>query len=833
MREYARACRRGWVWLVVPMLLAVGIATGLALSRPPAYRSTMVLFVTTGADDADAGASRLNSYIALLTGPRVAQGVVTKVGQGLTVERVTDHLTAQVQDGTDLLVVAATDPSAATSRAIVRTATTELVALVKNLGAGSAVSVAQDAVTTKEPDRLVRNVSFSAVLGLLIGAIVVAVREATRKKVTEEDDLRRLGIGTVGVIAIGNRYGRTAKPDEELAEAFRKLRSLLPALGGGTSLLLTGANRKEGTTAVACGLAIALAETGARVLLVDANLRSPGVSRYLSMEPGPGLAEVLTGAATIAEVLHNPLDGRLTVLPPGIGAADPGEALASPRLGATMDDLSGRFDVVLVDAPPLNGVADAAVLSKVTDGALLVVRANRTRTADVQRSADLLERVGAQLVGAVLNALPRRLPTGALRHRPPQVPADSPSLLQTLVGAPTDPEETSSGLIPAYPATARGRARVTEDPAPSPPPDDPVPTTPTMPRTIPPFIPTVVRASAHLPPTPPAEDDAPPTARASAPIPLSPRGEGDAPLAARASAQIPPDPSGERLAPRAAGTFAPIAPDPSGEEGARLPARDSAQVPRDSSGKRVAPRAAQVPPDPSGEGSARLAARDSAQVPRDTSGERVASPTARAFASIPFNPAGDGDAPLAAGTSTPIPLDPAGNEDAPPTARASAPILLDSTGEEHARSATRGTAYVEEALPDKSDMTQGGRGLKEQVEGEAGGTQPAATAESGSAGESGGVAATAESGSAGESGGVAATAESRRAGESGGVAQSGSAGESGEVAATAESGSGEEAGGGVAAVEEGAGGGVAAAEEEASGGEGGGVAAGKADGRDE
>lgn len=390
LREYVRACRRRWVWIVVPVLLAAGLAAGLTLSREPAYKSSMVLFVTTGSGDPDAGASRLNSYIALLTGPRVAQTVVTKVGAPLTVDGVRKSLSAEVQAGTDLLVVSATDASADRSRSIVRAATTELVALVKKLnppgaegdGPPPSVSVAQDAVTTREPDGLARNVGFSAVLGLLLGAIAVAVREATRKTVAEEDDLRRLGLGTVGTIAIGGRLGRSGHPDEELAEAFRRLRSLLPEVTGlrrdearGASLLLTGANPKEGTTAVACGLAIAMAETGARVLLVDANLRSPGVGRYLSMESSPGLADVLAGRVAVTDVLQDPLDGRLTVLPPGDHLRDPGEVLASPSLGATLRGLTERFDIVLVDAPPLHGVADAAVLSKVTDGALLVVRA--------------------------------------------------------------------------------------------------------------------------------------------------------------------------------------------------------------------------------------------------------------------------------------------------------------------------------------------------------------------------------------------------------------------------------------------------------------------------
>nr|WP_221378113.1 polysaccharide biosynthesis tyrosine autokinase [Actinoplanes polyasparticus] len=467
LREYVRACRRRWLWIVVPVLVAVCGATGLALTQEPAYRSSMILFVTTGAGDPDAKASRLNSYIALLTGPRVAQNVATKLGEPATAEQVRKSLSAEVQAGTDLLVVTAKDASADKSRTMVTSATSALVALAKKLdppvatddGPPPQITVAQEAVTTQEPGTLVRDVGFSAVLGLLVGAVAVAVREATGKTIGEEDDLRRLGIGTVGVISLNGRWARSGQADSALAEAFRRVRSLLPetpARDGsrGTALMLTAANPKEGTTAVACGLAIAIAETGARVLLVDANLRSPGVGRYLAMDNGPGLADVLTGRARVNDVLRDPLDGRLTVLPPGEKRLDPGQVLASPTLASTIRELTARFDVVLVDAPPLHGVADAAVLGKVTDGALLVVRANRTRTADVQRSIDLLGRIGTQLVAAVLNALPRRLPDEPAPPQPQRpAPLDNDSLVTTLLGRREQPDEAPPS--PANPVSGR------------------------------------------------------------------------------------------------------------------------------------------------------------------------------------------------------------------------------------------------------------------------------------------------------------------------------------------------------------------------------------------
>ncbi|WP_433727281.1 polysaccharide biosynthesis tyrosine autokinase [Actinoplanes sp. CA-051413] len=485
LREYVRACRRRWLWIVVPVLLAAGAAAGLSLTAQPAYRSSMVLFVTTGTGDPDAKASRLNSYIVLLTGPRVAESVITKLKLPMTTAQVQASLSAQVQEGTDLLVVSATDASAERSKEIVTTATTALVGLAKQLdppstaptdGPTPSVSIAQNPVTTEVPGNLVRNIGFSAVLGLLIGAVAVAVREATRKTIGEEDDLRRLGLGAVGLISLGGRSGRNGYPDEALAEAFRRLRSLLPDVAGmhsdagrGTSLLLTGAQPKEGTTAVACGLAIAMAETGATVVLVDANMRSPGVGRYLALDTSLGLSDVLSGSADVPDVLQDSLDGRLTVLPSGEQPPDPGEILASPRLGATVRALTERFDVVIVDAPPLHGVADAAVLSKVTDSALLVVRANRTRTVDVERSMDLLERVGARLAGAVLNALPKKLPTSGNWHRGAEVPAASdPELVTQLFGATgqddqfAGPADGADETVTTRPAggTARGRAVV-------------------------------------------------------------------------------------------------------------------------------------------------------------------------------------------------------------------------------------------------------------------------------------------------------------------------------------------------------------------------------------
>jgi capsular exopolysaccharide synthesis family protein len=505
LREYLRAIRRRWRLIFIMVVLTVGATAALTMKVAPTYKSSTTLFVSMSTPDngGDPGSSsRLNSYIALVTGPRIATSVKTQLRLPLSVKDIQKKLSAQVQPGTNLLVVTATDRSATEARNISTAAANRLIAVVKELeptpvGATTppvTITVAQEAVTSRTPQNLVRNLSFAAVLGLLLGAGGTALRETLHRTVTSERDLQRyVALDTVGVIALGSEVGRRRRPrhpDGELAEAFRKLRTRLPFPTGQArtaiapvSLLVTSSVPREGTTAITCGLAIALAETGSRVVLVDANLREPGVGAYLALDATRGLADVLAGAITVDVALRDWGNGRLQVLPAGFAVTDPGELLASPALAQTIGNLEDRFDIVLIDAPSLLSAADAAVLSKLASGVLLVVRAGRTRTEHVERATAILRGVGARLVGAVLNALPRKLRGGNQWRRvestPRWQPSEQPTALLAVpvtdTGPPPDeiqpedqpapaPAEVGEPPMGDTGSTVRGRARVLPPP---------------------------------------------------------------------------------------------------------------------------------------------------------------------------------------------------------------------------------------------------------------------------------------------------------------------------------------------------------------------------------
>jgi capsular exopolysaccharide synthesis family protein len=274
------------------------------------------------------------------------------------------------------------------------------------------VIVFEEAQTPDAPirPRKVMNTALAGALGMMMAVGVVFLVEYLDNTIkTPEDVSQELGLGTMGVI------GRLAKGSEELvtvahplspvSEAFRVLRTNIRFSGVDKpirTLLVTSAGPTEGKSTTAANLAVAMAQAGLKVVVLDADLRRPRLHQIFGLHPRGGL----TGS-----LLEGNMDGRLqpsqveglTVLPAGERPPNPSELLGSRRLRELLDELAGGADVVVIDSPPVLPVTDAAVLAQEVDGVLLVVDAGETRRDVVQRAAESLQQVGAHLIGVVLN----------------------------------------------------------------------------------------------------------------------------------------------------------------------------------------------------------------------------------------------------------------------------------------------------------------------------------------------------------------------------------------------------------------------------------------------
>jgi polysaccharide biosynthesis transport protein len=190
------------------------------------------------------------------------------------------------------------------------------------------------------------------------------------------------------------------------AEAFRSMRTAVLFAGGGEEprvLLVTSAASAEGKTVASLNLASTLGESGARVLLIDADLRHPRCHTALGVSNERGFSNVLRGEHVVEDVVHALVMPRVYVMPAGPPPPNPADLLGSPRVGELFAGLRDRYDFVVLDTPPVLPVTDAAVLARLADGVVLIVKSGGTSRVLARRARDRLFQVGARFLGVLVN----------------------------------------------------------------------------------------------------------------------------------------------------------------------------------------------------------------------------------------------------------------------------------------------------------------------------------------------------------------------------------------------------------------------------------------------
>lgn len=190
------------------------------------------------------------------------------------------------------------------------------------------------------------------------------------------------------------------------AENYRGIRTALLVSAqqhAARTILVSSPEPGDGKTTMVCNLAMALAQSGKRVLLVDADLRRPNVHTLFRMSPEIGLTEILAGEIEALNAIRPTIIDGLSVITAGQIPANPAELLSSPRLHRTLRDLRDEYDFVFVDAPPMLAVSDPCILAQHTDGLLIVTRINKNTRSAVLRVRQMIQDQGIRVLGAVAN----------------------------------------------------------------------------------------------------------------------------------------------------------------------------------------------------------------------------------------------------------------------------------------------------------------------------------------------------------------------------------------------------------------------------------------------
>lgn len=195
-------------------------------------------------------------------------------------------------------------------------------------------------------------------------------------------------------------------PQSPIAEAYRTLRTNIQYAGVNKeikSLMVTSAGPEEGKTTTIANLAVAVAQTDKKVLLIDGDLRKPNIHRSFQVSNRVGLTNLLIRQAQLDYVIQKMPGIELYLLTSGPVPPNPAELLGSQRMKELLEELKAQYDMVLIDTPPLLAVTDAQLLASYVDGVLLVLGSGKVLRDHAKKAKALLDHVGANVVGAVLN----------------------------------------------------------------------------------------------------------------------------------------------------------------------------------------------------------------------------------------------------------------------------------------------------------------------------------------------------------------------------------------------------------------------------------------------
>ncbi|MFX4286172.1 polysaccharide biosynthesis tyrosine autokinase [Janibacter sp. G349] len=424
--ELLGVIRQRWRLIVACVVLAVAAAVAVTLTTTPVYEARARIYMSAERTSGSSNGSvfvltseDLDTYVSILDTPAVLGPLRKELGlepgHPIQVSAQTSgstsilNITARASDGEE-----AADVANEVGPQLGKVAG-EFSTLLKSSGQKVVSTPIQPATAPSRPvsPDPVRNIGLGLLAGLVLGLGLAFIRHALDTKVRGEEDIRAHSdapmLAGLPLESRGSKRGLISveeDPHGRHAEAVRRLRTNLMFVDvttGRHSFVVTSAVPGEGKTTTAVNLALAMADSGRRTLLVDADLRNPSVAKTLGMEGSVGLTTVLLGDADVHDVIQTWGSAGMDVLPAGQIPPNPSELLGSAPMEALITRLVQEYDFVLIDSPPVVPVIDAVVIERLTGGLLMVVGVDRTKKKDLTAALKQLGTVGAHVSGFARN----------------------------------------------------------------------------------------------------------------------------------------------------------------------------------------------------------------------------------------------------------------------------------------------------------------------------------------------------------------------------------------------------------------------------------------------
>ena len=447
LMDLFKIIRKHLVTAIIAFVVVVAGVSAYTFLAPAKYTATAQTMATYNASDGGESiaqqstggsyiSNQITSYPTLATTSKVLKPVIDDLGLDETVTDLAGQVTVTNPTNTAFVNIAVVDGDPKQAADIANSVAESLKNVIESdLYSGDKspvkLSIVQKAQvpTSKSSPKTALYLAVGVVLGIIIGVFAALIKDLLNTKVEETSDVRSIvrasSLGSVPMDASldNKRPVLVSQPNGAIAEEFRRIHTNIDFLqtdrteGVGQLLVITSAQPSEGKTTMAINTAVALAEDGAKVLLIDADLRHPSVAHHLGIEGAAGLAHVLSGQMGPKDVVQSySLPSRkrpyamqsywkpnLHILPGGKRPANAGVLLGSETMKLMVEQALTQYDYVIIDTAPLTVSNDGAVFGRWAKGLLLVVSRNVCEKKSLQEAADTLATAQVPVLGFIFN----------------------------------------------------------------------------------------------------------------------------------------------------------------------------------------------------------------------------------------------------------------------------------------------------------------------------------------------------------------------------------------------------------------------------------------------
>ncbi len=429
LQAYLHAVARHWLVVLIAVVAGACAALFFGAQTTPQYTSSVTFYLSTPPAAAAGNAlsadqvtqRRIVSYIELVKSERMASLVLSDTGLSGTPKSISRDISATTPPNTVLLNVTASGSSSQRADKIVAAVSKNLAPLIKTLEHGSPrtttlvnIVSGPSTITTKVSPRRQLDLGVGLLLGVAVGVALAVARD--RSGASDQAGLATsdpLSLARIPFDPAARKFPLIVNGQlhSARAEAYRQLRTMLQYIEDGQTpkvIAVTSAVSNQGRSSTAVNLAIAFAQAGRSTLLIEGDLRRPRAAQYLGVTATMGLTDILRDQVALEDALCSTDSPGLTLLPSGSMPVNPSELLNTAAMARLIDSLREKFDVVLMDTPPLLPVADAAVLSRLADAVIVTVRYRKLKDSELAAALSTLSAVNATVAGTVLTMIPKR-----------------------------------------------------------------------------------------------------------------------------------------------------------------------------------------------------------------------------------------------------------------------------------------------------------------------------------------------------------------------------------------------------------------------------------------